>query len=60
MKNRENMVELVSRVLCWNRVSDPDKDEAGGNPRWTWYKSEAERFVSIYGDKIEELTDASL
>lgn len=57
---REDAVELVCRVLCWNKVSDADKIEADGLPRWTWYRSEAERFVSIYGEKIKELTDASV
>lgn len=60
MTQREKMVELVCRVLCWNRVGDPDKLDSSGSPNWKWYRSEAERFVSIQKDKIEELTSASL
>lgn len=59
-EDHDKMVELVARVLCWNKVSCADKIEANGLPRWTWYRSEAERFVSIHKGKIEELTSASL
>lgn len=60
MTERDKMVELVCRVLCWNRVGDPDKKDSSGSPNWKWYRSEAERFVSIQKEKIEELTSASL
>lgn len=58
--NKDSSVELVCRVLCWNRVGDPDKLDSSGSPNWKWYRSEAERFVSIHGGKMEELLNASL
>lgn len=54
------MVELVSRILCWNRVGNPDKLDSSGRANWTWYKSEAERFVSTNAEKVKELASASL
>lgn len=54
------MVELVSRVLCWNRVGDPDKLDSSGRPNWTWYRSEAQRFVSTHGEKVKGLVNDSL
>lgn len=58
--NKESAVELVCRILCWNRVGDPDKLDSSGSPNWKWYRSEAERFVSIQRDKMEELLIASI
>lgn len=54
------IIQLVSRILCWNRVGNPDGLDSSGQPNWTWYRSEAQRFVATHGKEIEELLGASV